>query len=71
MPIIGDYDPAEDRIELIWRGTEDAPVPLVEIEHADDGSALIRMDGEAMARVLNGAGLRAEDILLRRVPALG
>ncbi|MFG6079731.1 calcium-binding protein [Paracoccus litorisediminis] len=66
-PVIGDYNPAEDIIELRWHGAEQH-VPTVTLERGDDGSALIRIDGQAVGRVLNGEGLDLRDIVLTRAP---
>lgn len=67
VPVIGDFDMAEDVIELRWQGRAEDGVPVISIERDDDGSALIRLDGEAVGRVTNGAGLRVGDIVLTRL----
>lgn len=67
VPVIGDFSPAEDVIELRWHGEADEPEPHLSLDRNDDGSVLIRMDGEGVGRVLNGAGLELRDILLTRI----
>ena len=71
VPIIGDYNRAEDVIELRFRADDDEPDPFVTLERGDDGSTLIRLDGAAVGRVLGQTGLRAEDIILTRLQPRG
>lgn len=66
VPVIGDYNPVDDIIELRWHETGQQ-IPIVTLECGDDGSALIRVDGQAVGRVLNAEGLDLRDIVLIRV----
>lgn len=65
LPVIADFDRQLDRIELRYRG--DGADPVVALEHETDGSAVIRVDGVAVGRVLQAEGLRVADIALTRI----
>lgn len=66
-PVIGDYQPDEDRIELHMPKdmTDD---PQIQIVEARDGSTLIRVNGEPVGRLLGAQGLRIADIAVVRRP---
>ncbi|WP_258553402.1 calcium-binding protein [Paracoccus pantotrophus] len=65
LPVIADFDRHLDRIELRYHG--DGADPVVALEREADGSAVIRVDGVAVGRVLQAEGLRAADIALTRI----
>ncbi|WP_409927861.1 calcium-binding protein [Paracoccus sp. P2] len=65
LPVIADFDRQLDRIELRYHG--DGADPVVALEREADGSAVIRVDGVAVGRVLQAEGLRAADIALTRI----
>lgn len=67
VPTIGDFDGASDRLELRYEAAPDEPEPVVTLDHAEDGATVIRLDGEAVGRLLNAQGLRVEDIALSRL----
>lgn len=67
VPTIGDFDGASDRLELRYEAAPDEPEPMVTLDHAEDGATVIRLDGEAVGRLLNAQGLRVEDIALSRL----
>ena len=71
MVEIGDYDPVEDRIELRWPGNEGDPPPEVRLEPDGNGATIIRLDGEAVGRVLGAEGLTLSDIILTRITPQG
>lgn len=67
VPIIADFDALQDRIELRYQEAGHGAPPLLTLERDADGSAMIRLDGVAVGRVLQAAGLRAADIALTRI----
>ncbi|WP_313348513.1 calcium-binding protein [Paracoccus sp. (in: a-proteobacteria)] len=67
LPVIADFDPHQDRIELRWQDLGDGTPPVVVLEREADGSAMLRLDGLAVARVLLADGLRVADITLTRI----
>ncbi|MDT1062796.1 calcium-binding protein [Paracoccus sp. CPCC 101403] len=71
MPEIGDYRAGEDIIELRWHGDAHEPEPLLTLDRDRDGATVIRLDGEAIGRVLGAGGVQLRDILMTRVPHTG
>lgn len=69
VPVLGDFDAREDQIEIRYEARADGRPPEVLIERDSDGSALIRLDGLIVGRVLTPDGLKAGDILLAPWPA--
>ena len=57
VPTIGDFDGASDRLELRYEAAPDEPEPVVTLDHAEDGATVIRLDGEAVGRLLAGGPL--------------
>lgn len=62
-PIIADYDPAEDRIELWLPAT--APDPVIALTQNEEGMTVIVVDDVAVARVLGGT-VRVESLIISR-----
>lgn len=62
-PIIADFDAAEDRIEL-HLPDDIAETAVVDLHRDTDGTLLLRVDGHAVARLLQDGGLRVGDILI-------
>lgn len=65
-PMIGDYQPDEDRIEL-HLPKDMVGEPQIQIVEDRDGSTLIRVNGEAVGRLMGAQGLRIEDIAVIRL----
>ncbi|WP_347137580.1 calcium-binding protein [Paracoccus sp. SSK6] len=67
LPVIADFDAAEDRLVLHLPDSiaQDARVDLAEDE---DGTVLITINGDAIGRMLQAGGLAAQDILIVRLP---
>lgn len=60
---VTDYDGAEDRLLVVY---DSALHPSAALTVQDDGAdAVIRLDGVAIARVTEGAGLSAQDVILQ------
>lgn len=59
---ITDFNPAEDRIAIVWDG--DAPVPDLTVEIAGADMAVILLNGAKIAEVLNAPQLTAGDLLI-------
>ncbi|MCF3972641.1 calcium-binding protein [Paracoccus salsus] len=65
VPIIADFSAAEDVIHL-HLPADMAGDAVVDLREDLDGTTLITLNGEAVARLLHLSGLRAEDILIVR-----
>lgn len=65
-PVIADYDPQEDRIEL--RLPADLPDPVISLRRDDEGMAVIMLDGIPVGRVIGDLEMDAL-ILSRAAPA--
>lgn len=64
MPILGDFDPSHDRIEVVLPAGYPAGA-IVSFDPDADGSAVLRVDGVAVARVLQAAEVNPADVTLR------
>lgn len=68
VPTLGQFDPAEDRIEVVLPAGYGHPGDLT-LEPDDDGSVLLRLDGTAIARVLQTDVASLQDLSLTTVRA--
>ncbi|MFO1164199.1 MAG: hypothetical protein U1E55_03345 [Paracoccus sp. (in: a-proteobacteria)] len=67
IPTIADFTAAEDQIELRYEDDGSGEVPALSLDRDDEGATVIRMDGVAVGRLLNGEGLDVHDIILTAV----
>ena len=67
VPTIGDYNGAEDRIELRYEDDGSGTQPVLSLDHDTEGAAVIRMDGVAVGRLMNAQALDLRDIVLTPV----
>lgn len=67
VPTIADYNPDEDRIELRYEDDGSGTLLTLSLDLDDEGATVIRMNGVAMGRLLDGGGLDVNDILLTAV----
>lgn len=67
VPLIGDFDPDQDRLELRYEDDGDGIPPEVTLDLHPDGSTLVRMDGLAVGKLLGVQGLRVSDITLTAI----
>lgn len=65
VPVIGDYQSHEDRLEL-HLPADMVDDPQIDLHQDHDGSMVIRVNGEAVGRLLVADGLRVEDIAVIR-----
>lgn len=65
LPIIMGFDGDEDVIEITLPGGI-VTKPQITITDDADGSAILRVDGEAVGRLIGHTHLRAEDIIITR-----
>jgi hypothetical protein len=68
-PTVGDFDPAADRLVLSYDPAA-GPAPSIAIapDPSDAANAVVFADGQAVAIVLNGAGLTPDMIQLEPIP---
>lgn len=65
VPVIADFDGSEDQI-VLHLPVEMGEDPQVALDREPDGTWLLRVNGEAVGRLLQDGGLRVEDIALVR-----
>lgn len=67
LPVIADFDAGEDQMVLHLPESlaQDARIDLIQ---DDDGTVLVTVNGDPVARMLQGGGLTAADVLIVRLP---
>ena len=71
VPTIGDFNAAEDQVELRYVDDGDGVPPVLSLDQDAEGATVIRMDGVAVGRFLSAQGLDVQDIILTAVqPAM-
>lgn len=67
LPVIGDFDAREDQLVLHLPQHLPSPVSIDMIQDKD-GTLLVTVNGNPVARMLQGGGLTPADIVLARLP---